>query len=48
MVVDLDGGGDADDALESLCRTLANEVYSAINEQGTATWAPKFTDDART
>jgi len=26
--------GDADDDFETLLRTLANDIYSAINEQG--------------
>ncbi|MGD9854406.1 MAG: hypothetical protein AB7U20_05580 [Planctomycetaceae bacterium] len=34
LLYDLDGDGDADDSLETLFRTLANDVYSAINEQG--------------
>ncbi len=31
---DEDGDGDADDEWETILRTLANDVYSAINEQG--------------
>ena len=31
---DMDGDGDANDDWETLLRTLANDVYSAINEQG--------------
>lgn len=34
VLYDRDGDGDADDDLETLLRTLANDVYSAINEQG--------------
>jgi len=34
VLYDEDGDGDADDDFETLLRTLANDVYSAINEQG--------------
>ena len=34
VLYDMDGDGDADDDWETLLRTLANDVYSAINEQG--------------
>jgi hypothetical protein len=34
MLFDLDGDGDATDPLESLYRTMANEVFSRINEAG--------------
>ena len=34
VLYDLDGDGDADDDWESLLRTLSNDVYGAINEQG--------------
>ncbi len=34
VLYDLDGDGDADDNLESLLRTLANDLYTTINEQG--------------
>lgn len=34
LLYDLDGDGDADDNLETLLRTMANDVYNAINEQG--------------
>lgn len=34
LLYDLDDDGDANDSLETLFRTLANDVYSAINEQG--------------
>lgn len=34
VLYDLDGDGDADDDLETLLRTMANDVYSAINEAG--------------
>ena len=34
LLYDVDEDGDANDLLESLLRTLANDVYSAINEQG--------------
>ncbi len=34
VLYDVDGDGDADDDWESLLRTLANDVYSSINEQG--------------
>ena len=31
---DLDGDGDANDSLETSYRTMANNVFSAINEAG--------------
>ena len=34
LLYDLDGDGDADDSFETLLRTMANDVYNAINEQG--------------
>lgn len=34
VLYDMDGDGDADDSFETLLRTLANDVYSAINEAG--------------
>ncbi|MHC4462304.1 MAG: hypothetical protein ACYS9C_02500 [Planctomycetota bacterium] len=34
VLYDLDGDGDADDDLETLFRTMANDVFSAINELG--------------
>jgi uncharacterized repeat protein (TIGR01451 family) len=34
VLYDEDGDGDADDEWETMLRTLANDVYSAINEQG--------------
>lgn len=34
VLYDMDGDGDADDDWETLLRTMANDVYSAINEQG--------------
>jgi hypothetical protein len=34
VLYDLDGDGDADDNWETTLRTLANDVYSVINEQG--------------
>ncbi len=34
VLYDLDGDGDADDESETLLRTLANDVYAAINEFG--------------
>ena len=34
VLYDLDHDGDADDSLETLLRTMANDVCSAINEQG--------------
>lgn len=34
VLYDLDGDGDADGNLEILWRTMANDVFSAINEQG--------------
>ena len=37
ILYDLDEDGDADDELEILFRTIANNVYSSINEQGGAT-----------
>jgi hypothetical protein len=34
VLYDVDGDGDADDNWETTLRTLANDVYSAINEAG--------------
>jgi hypothetical protein len=34
VLYDMDGDGDADDNWETTLRTLANDVYSAINESG--------------
>ena len=34
LLYDLDGDGDANDSLESSYRTMANDVFSDINEQG--------------
>jgi hypothetical protein len=34
LLYDLDGDGDANDALETSYRTMANKVFSAINEVG--------------
>lgn len=34
VLYDLDNDGDANDSLESLLRTLANNVFSTVNEQG--------------
>ena len=34
ILYDLDGDGDADDDLETLFRTMANDVFSAIKEIG--------------
>jgi hypothetical protein len=34
VLYDLDHDGDADDDWETTLRTLANDVYSAINEAG--------------
>lgn len=34
ILYDLGGDGDADDSLETLLRSMANSVYSCINEQG--------------
>jgi hypothetical protein len=34
VLYDIDGDGDADDNWETTLRTLANDVYSAINEAG--------------
>jgi hypothetical protein len=31
---DMDGDGDADDSWETALRTLANDVYAAINKSG--------------
>jgi hypothetical protein len=34
LLYDLDDDGDANDSLETLFRTMANDVFSAINEAG--------------
>jgi len=34
ILYDLNGDGDAEDDIETLLRTMANDVFSAINEQG--------------
>ena len=34
VLYDMDGDGDANDSWETTLRTLANDVYSAINESG--------------
>lgn len=34
ILYDLDHDADANDSLESLLRTLANNVFSSVNEQG--------------
>ena len=34
VLYDIDGDGDADDDWETLLRTLANDLFSAINEAG--------------
>jgi hypothetical protein len=34
VLYDMDGDGDADDDWETVLRTLANDVFSAINESG--------------
>ena len=34
LLYDLDGDGDANDSVETSCRTLANDLFTAINQAG--------------